>query len=251
MRASTPVPELPAEVDAVETEPQRVGVRASTRTRRAAAPPPTELSAKRARQGEQAPPLVLPDDCLVEHSASGGRLFTSSLSLQLSEEHTNELERRARVKLNRPAGLSEPPAYSWIKQKGKKAIEAHWEAHPCLLRLLSLSDAVAAAAAKELGMRAPAGADTAFFNVWEPGAREEICHDDGDKLLTVLLRLRSVEGSGVLEFSEGRDAGPWHRALADGDTICVMAPQLAHRVSKSGGAEARLTLVSLHIMQRA
>ena len=75
---------------------------------------------------------------------------------------------------------------------------------------------------------------------------EEVCHDDGDNLLTVILRLRTVEGSGVLEFSEGKEDGTWHRALKDSDTVLVMAPRLSHRVSASGGKEARLTLVSLY-----
>ena len=135
MRASTPVPELPPPLDA-EAEP---GVRRSARPKTAShtsAPPP-----KRPRHP---PPLpALPAEFLVAHPASAGRLFTAVHALGLSKEATAELERKALLALHRVDRPSEPPAYSWVKQQGKKELEPHWEFDANLLRLLSLSDAAA------------------------------------------------------------------------------------------------------------
>ena len=90
------------------------------------------------------------------------------------------------------------------------------------------------------------------MNVWRPGERAETRHDDGEAVVTVLLRLRAVHGSGVLQFEDGARPGVWHAALGEADTLLVFGPDVPHMVTASdaGATAARVTLVALYKTQQ-
>jgi len=163
----------------------------------------------------------------------------------VSAAEVDALEAHSRPTLKRFDKPSEPPAYSWVVMAGRP--QPHWSGEAAMARLLALAAAVAAEGAALLGL-VLGKREFTILNVWEPGCRGETAHDDERDRLTVLLRLRAVPRSGELSFEA---ADGWHAALGAEDNCLLMAPEVQHRVSaSSGGAEARLTLVTLYRVSR-
>lgn len=178
------------------------------------------------------------------------RVFTAQPALPVTAEEVAEIEREAvtgKKNSRRPLGKGEPPLYSWVHDEGNP-VRAEWlasRAWPAMASLLALCDDVAQDGARALGLQLEHRVSV-IVNVWEPGAREEGLHDDGDSNMTVLLRLRAVQGSGELHFRNDDDV--WHKALGEQDTVLVFSPELEHMVTKSAktAAAARVTLVALY-----
>lgn len=201
------------------------------------------------------PAAVAPSVRLVPHAHAPlegdgrARVLTAQPVLPVSDADVCELERNVRECGKRPAEPGEPPLYAWVRQG--RALQPCWAlqkagaaASAAVMRLLDFTDASAREGARALGIRLD-HSKSVIVNVWDPGAREQAQHDDGQRILTVLLLLRSAPGW-RLEFDGASDK--WHAALGAGDTLLVFALHVAHRIMRGEerAAFARVTFVALY-----
>ena len=179
-----------------------------------------------------------------------GRVFTAQPALPVDAADVDAVERVAVANAVRPPSEGEPPLYSWVRLR--KALKPCWRdsrAAAAVARLLALCDAAAQDGARALGVqlrRQPCV--SAIVNVWLPGSRAQTRHDDGQDVMTVLLRLRAALGSGELQFQDSSRLDVWHAALGERDTLLVFGPHVPHAVTASAqqAQQARVTLVALY-----
>ena len=188
---------------------------------------------KRPRAEHAAPPpvaLVAHASSPLDDSSGRARVFTAQLALPVDAADVAAVERVAVANAKRPKSEGEPPLYSWVRMG--KTTKPCWRQPGCaaagaVSRLLALCNAAAQDGARALGVQLrPQPCISAIVNVWQPGCRAQAHHDDGQGVLTVLLRLRAVPGCGEVQFQDGSRDDVWHTALGAHDTLLVFGPHV-------------------------